>query len=317
MTAEQMAEAEAAGLEKRFKLTDTLSSTNMTMFDSAGRIRKFESPLDVLRDFHPLRLEYYHRRKANLVERLSADLRKLENRARFIQAVVDGKLVLAKRSRAELIAQLAADKYWREGDNALPEADAEAEGEAEAAEGAKTGYEYLLGMPLWSLTRERIAALLAEKATKEAELQTLLETTPETMWDRDLVRVLAALDAHEHDLAAAAASGPKGKKAAAGGKRAAVRKRADDDSDVEQSDGGGSDDDFGAAPAPKARAVAKPKPKAAVLVPVVPAPAPLAAAAAAAPAAEKPKAAPKPRAKKADSGAWLSLSLSLCCVSDV
>jgi DNA topoisomerase II len=63
LSPENMAAAEAEGLEKRFKLTTTLSTSNMVCFDAEGRIRRYSSPEEILREFFPLRLEFYQKRK--------------------------------------------------------------------------------------------------------------------------------------------------------------------------------------------------------------------------------------------------------------
>jgi DNA topoisomerase-2 len=64
LTAEQMAEAEKEGIEKKFKLATSISTTNMVCFDQEGRIKKYSGPEEILRDFFDLRLEYYNKRKA-------------------------------------------------------------------------------------------------------------------------------------------------------------------------------------------------------------------------------------------------------------
>ena len=38
------------------------------LFDADGRIRRFGSPEEVIEAFAPLRLEFYHKRKAHLLQ---------------------------------------------------------------------------------------------------------------------------------------------------------------------------------------------------------------------------------------------------------
>lgn len=59
----QMAAAEAEGLDKRFKIQTTISTTNMVCFDASGKIKKYSSPEQIIEDFYGLRLEYYIKRK--------------------------------------------------------------------------------------------------------------------------------------------------------------------------------------------------------------------------------------------------------------
>ena len=40
----------------------------MMLFDADGRIRRFGSPEEIIKAFAPLRLEYYHKRKAHLLQ---------------------------------------------------------------------------------------------------------------------------------------------------------------------------------------------------------------------------------------------------------
>ena len=51
-------------------------------------------------------------------------------------------------------------------------------GSKAAAAAAARGYDYLLGMPLWSLTMEKVEQLKAELAAKEAELQKVSRRYP-------------------------------------------------------------------------------------------------------------------------------------------
>jgi len=63
MTPEQMANAEKETIEKKFKLTTSVSLTNMVCFDKEGRIKRYESPEQILQEFFEIRKEYYQKRK--------------------------------------------------------------------------------------------------------------------------------------------------------------------------------------------------------------------------------------------------------------
>ncbi len=63
MTAENMRLAEAEGLEKKFKLSMSLSTANLVCFDPEGRIKKYTSVEEILEEFYDLRLRYYQKRK--------------------------------------------------------------------------------------------------------------------------------------------------------------------------------------------------------------------------------------------------------------
>ena len=53
---------------------------------------------------------------------------------------------------------------------------------------------YLLKMPLWEITLERIKELREEKEKKEQDLEDLRATPKEDLWRRDLEEFLTKLD---------------------------------------------------------------------------------------------------------------------------
>lgn len=81
---------------------------------------------------------------------------------RFILAVVQGQLVLSNRRRPDIEAQLEAENYDRLPSNAKKAAAAAAADEDDSEEGdavSQGSYDYLLSMPLASLTHEKVEAL--------------------------------------------------------------------------------------------------------------------------------------------------------------
>lgn len=55
--------AVAEGLEEKFKLSKTIATTNLVAFDPEGRITKYASVDDILKEFYAVRLKFYERRK--------------------------------------------------------------------------------------------------------------------------------------------------------------------------------------------------------------------------------------------------------------
>jgi DNA topoisomerase-2 len=66
MADKDMKAAEEEGLEKRFKMATTFSTSNMVCFDLNGKIRKYASAEEILVDFYQKRLEYYGLRKVGV-----------------------------------------------------------------------------------------------------------------------------------------------------------------------------------------------------------------------------------------------------------
>ena len=63
MPEKELEKAEEAGLEKHFKLTTSIATTNMICFDFEGKIKKYTSPEEIIEDFYPRRLQFYQKRK--------------------------------------------------------------------------------------------------------------------------------------------------------------------------------------------------------------------------------------------------------------
>ena len=68
-------ETAKGGLYGKFKLSTTISTNNMTLFDDKGRIHKYKTNQDILRLFFHHRLEYYGKRKAMLLEKMNKELK--------------------------------------------------------------------------------------------------------------------------------------------------------------------------------------------------------------------------------------------------
>ena len=152
-----------------------------------------------------------------LANELQLQFEKLSNQARFVQMIINRELVVSNRKKADIVAELRQKDFRPFPKVAKAKAageneDAEEE-EPEVATGTSTDYDYLLGMAIWSLTKEKvrmspscdnrvlknltflqIEKLLQQAADKEAELLALLELTPIKIWNTDLDHFLAEWD---------------------------------------------------------------------------------------------------------------------------
>ncbi|KIW07682.1 uncharacterized protein PV09_01622 [Verruconis gallopava] len=183
------------GLEDRFKLSTTMSTSNMVAFDSQGRIQRYETVLDIMEEFYHVRLKFYEKRRQYLLDELNKQLDKLTNQARFIQMIIDGKLVVSKKKKSVLIDELkqlgfkpfpkVEDAKKAGEDEAYVENDESEDAEDDTAVGAND-YDYLLGMPIWSLTQERVERIKKQIGDKEHEIDELIKLTPKDLWNKDL-----------------------------------------------------------------------------------------------------------------------------------
>ncbi|KIW66149.1 hypothetical protein, variant [Phialophora macrospora] len=195
MDEKHMDAAVSEGLVEKFKLTKSVATSNLVAFDPEGRITKYTNVEAIMDEFYSYRLQLYAKRKEWLLQEMQRELRRFTNQARFIQMIIDGKLSISKKKKAVLIGELQ-----KLGFDAFPKTqDAAKHGEEEPVVEEDTeddsvdasSYDYLLGMPLWSLTQERVERLQRQIGDKETEVDVLMKKSKEDLWTHDLDEFIA------------------------------------------------------------------------------------------------------------------------------
>jgi DNA topoisomerase-2 len=154
------------GLEKMFKLYNTGSTTNMNLFTSQDKLKKYELVEEIIDDYYDIRLEYYEDRKDFMVEALEKELLILSNKAKYIKELLDGTIDLRKKKKQEIIDMLEEKNYDTIDDD--------------------KEYKYLVRMPMDSVSEENVEKLQNEHQIKEDELERIKATTIEQMWLSEL-----------------------------------------------------------------------------------------------------------------------------------
>uniref|UniRef100_A0A674NEG3 DNA topoisomerase 2 n=1 Tax=Takifugu rubripes TaxID=31033 RepID=A0A674NEG3_TAKRU len=211
MSEEKLAQAESVGLHKVFKLQSSLTCNSMVLFDHMGCMKRYESVQDILKEFFELRLHYYKLRKDWLVGSLGAEAAKLSNQARFVLEKIEGKVSIENKSKRELIRMLVQKGFesdpvaaWTKAQEKALEEDGGNESDTSLDSGSTSGpnFNYILNMPLWCLTKERVEELLKQRDLKRGELNELQKKSPEDLWKEDLavfVEELEKLEAMERE----------------------------------------------------------------------------------------------------------------------
>ena len=148
------------GLERLLKLTTTVSNTNMHLFRADLKLHKYGSIVEIIDDFMTVRLDYYDRRKKYLIAELEALLVRLSNRARYIQYCLADKIDLRKKSDDAIDALL--------GEHGFVEID--------------DSFDYLIKMPMNSVSIENVERILREEADKRIELEALRRKALSEIW---------------------------------------------------------------------------------------------------------------------------------------
>ncbi|XP_029370164.1 DNA topoisomerase 2-beta isoform X1 [Echeneis naucrates] len=205
MSEEKLAQAEAAGLHKVFKLQSSLTCNSMVLFDHMGCLKRYDSVHDILREFFELRLHYYKLRKDWLQGSLGAEASKLSNQARFVLEKIEGKITIENKSKRELMRMLIQKGYesdpvvaWSKAQEKAQEEDYRDGNESDSSvdSGSSSGpnFNYILNMPLWCLTKEKVEDLLKQRDIKRGELNDLQRKSSEDLWKEDLAIFIEELD---------------------------------------------------------------------------------------------------------------------------
>jgi DNA topoisomerase-2 len=167
--------------ETDFKLVSSklLSTSNMYLFNKHGQIKKYDTILDIIKDFAEVRLEYYAKRKDYLLEKYRLDIRFIEARARFIQEIIAKTLEINNKKKDDIITHLKTHSY--------------------------PTYDYLLRMPIYSLTLERKQELETSLQKAKQSMKTLELTSSVDIWMQELSefesqydKFLTGVDAKPH-----------------------------------------------------------------------------------------------------------------------
>jgi len=153
-------------LEKLFKLYTTSSTTNMHLFDAEDKLKKYDTVEEIIDDYFVTRLKLYSVRKAYLIDVLEKELVVLENKARYIQELLDGTIDLRKKKKEEIINMLLTKVYTVINDD--------------------SDFKYLIKMPMDSVSEENVEKLNKEHKDKSDELQRIKDMTEPQMWLKEL-----------------------------------------------------------------------------------------------------------------------------------
>lgn len=152
------------GIEKLLKLTTTVSSTNMHMFNRDCKLHKYATVEEIIDEFYEVRMEFYVKRKAYLLVEIERRLVKLSNRARYIMDNLNDKIDLRRKTNVQVVELLKGMGFdMIDGD-----------------------YKYLTGMPMHSVTKENVDSILKEKGDCESEHNLLKNMSEQQMWMNEL-----------------------------------------------------------------------------------------------------------------------------------
>ena len=84
---------------------------SQVLFDADGCLRRFDSEIDILKEFFGARRKKYIERKKYMEGLLQAQSDQLSNKARFILEKIENKIQLENKKKKVIVQQLIENKY--------------------------------------------------------------------------------------------------------------------------------------------------------------------------------------------------------------
>ena len=151
-------------IEKMFKLASKVSTSNMHLFQTNGIIKKFKNTTEIIDSFYIERLRLYGERKRHMLDDIQDQMNLLENKVRFLNAVIKDEIVVRKLNKEELIDELTRMKFAKVNEN----------------------FNYLINIAIYKITKDEIKKLNDEFSGKTTEFELLSKTNIEDLWRSDL-----------------------------------------------------------------------------------------------------------------------------------
>ena len=147
-----------------FKLSTSLSTGNMYLFDKDEALVKYESANAIIDDFVETRLMYYGKRKAKQIEDMERMLVLYSNKYTFIMELLNDTLDLRKKKSNEIETILTEKDYDK----------------------IENSYHYLVKMPMDMVNEENVEKLKHEFDSTKQSLEELKNTTTVSMYYKEL-----------------------------------------------------------------------------------------------------------------------------------
>lgn len=148
------------------KSTNKKFVENYTVMGENNRIEVFETPEEVFLAYAKIREKFYSLRKEHLISSTIDDLKKLASRYLFVKNIVDGNIVVNGKKKDEILKQIKE----------IPKIEPDTEG----------SFEFLLRMPIYSLTKEKMEELMQQIKDKKFQLDEYKATEEKDFWKNDL-----------------------------------------------------------------------------------------------------------------------------------
>ncbi len=138
---------------------------NFTVIDENNRVKSYTSTDEIMEHYIRIKLDYVGLRRGHLISELMKDIKLDASKYYFIKGIVEEEIIVNKTKKENIIKQLEKIKNIIEFEG---------------------NYDYLLRMPIYSLTEEKMKDLLEKIKDQKRELEKIKSTSIESIWIEDI-----------------------------------------------------------------------------------------------------------------------------------
>ena len=160
-------------LEKELRLTSTISTSNMCMFNHKNVIHKYQNVEEILKEFYQVRYQKYQERKQYQLDKMEFDAEILSQKTKFILGIVNDTIIINKKSKSEIYQQLEEQEFKKMNSNGV-------------FDNENGNYNYLINMSISNLTLEKKIELENDYQAKLGEIEELKNMTEKDIWLQEL-----------------------------------------------------------------------------------------------------------------------------------
>ncbi len=190
------------------KLKSGISLKNMCAFDAKGSLKKYVTPDEIIDEHYIERFKGYETRKDALIKSLLQEEAYSRNKSRFVSQIIRGELDLFSFrnqpenrqknlmgiNELEIIKMLRREGYMSSSDIS---AHSSSKKGVNSDLKVVNDYEYLLDMPLYSLTEQKYANLCKAAEAAESKLNEIRRKSVNDLWQADISSLIAGLRASQ------------------------------------------------------------------------------------------------------------------------
>jgi DNA topoisomerase-2 len=191
-----------------FKLQSSknLSINNIHLFNKDGAIQKYDTAVEIIKEWAETRILKYFERKNYQIKNLEKEAKVLSNKMRFILDVIAGNIQIMNKKLKEITERLIELKYPPINTGSEDVGEELGEKEEKAVDDVVDSninykhYNYLLKLPISQLTYDRKVILEKEYNELDEKLRNLKNTNIEDLWLNDLSELEKEWDEHKDNI---------------------------------------------------------------------------------------------------------------------